>query len=191
MGMNGRVKKIFALLLLFLLTSCAHGVETFRDSNMDFASINSVAVMPFENLTRDNQASERVRDVFSSMLLASGQIYVLPSGEVAKGISRAGITNPTAPSSEEVVKLAGILKVNAVITGVVREYGEARSASSTGNVISVSAEMIEAQTGRVVWKGASTKGGVTFTRRLLGGGGDPMNVVTEKAVNDLLNQLFK
>jgi hypothetical protein len=192
MEINGYIKNFFLLSLLFLLTSCAHGgVETFRDPNMDFASVQSVAVMPFADLTRDNQAGDRVRDVFSSMLLATGDIYVLPPGEVARGISRVGVVDPTAPSTAEITKLAGVLKVNAIVTGVVREYGEVRSASATANVISVSAEMIETQTGKAVWKGASTKGGVTFLDRLLGGGGQPMDHVTEKAVNDLLNQLFK
>lgn len=191
MGMKGHMKKIFLVSLLFLLTSCAHGVETYHDRDMDFASIKTVAVLPFVNLTHDNQASDRVRDVFSSMLLATGEIYVLPSGEVSRGIVRAGVINPTAPSTEEIVKLAEGLKVNAIITGVVREYGEVRSASSSANVISISAEMMEAQTGKLVWKGASTKGGVTVVGRLLGGGGDPMDSVTVKAVNDLLGQLFK
>ncbi len=192
MEMNGYIKKLLLLSLLFLLTSCAHGgAETYHDSNMDFASIKTVAVMPFENLTHDNQASDRVRDVFSSMLMATGDMYVLPSGEVSKGLMRAGVANPTALSTDEIVKLGGVLKVNAVISGVVREYGEVRSSSSTANVISVSVEMMETQTGKVVWKGASTRGGITFMDRLLGGGGKPMDVVTEKAVNDLLNQLFK
>jgi hypothetical protein len=192
MEMNKYIKKIFLLSLLFLLTSCAHrGSQNYHDPDMDFGSIKTVAVMPFVNLTHDTEAGDRVRDIFSSMLLATGDIYVLPAGEVARGISRAAIVNPAAPSSEEVVKLAGILKVDAVITGVVREYGEVRSASSTANVISVSVQMQEAQTGKVVWKGASTKGGITLLDRLFGGGGKPMDIVTDKAVNDLLDQLFK
>lgn len=192
MKMNVLIKKIFLVSLLFLLTACAHGGgETYRDPNMDFASVKTVAVMPFVNLTHDNQASDRVRDIFSSMLLATGEIYVLPSGEVARGTARAGVVNPTAPSSEEITKLAEALRVNAIITGVVREYGEVRSASATANVISLSVEMTETQTGKVVWKAASTKGGVTLTDRLFGGGGAPMDSVTVKAVNDLLDKLFK
>jgi hypothetical protein len=191
MKVTGVIKRISLLSLLLVLTACAHATESYHDSNMDFASVRTVAVMPFENLTRDNQASDRVRDIFSAMLLATEAVYVLPPGEVARGVARAGIVNPTSPSAEEVVKLAGILKVNAVITGVVREYGEVRSSSATANVVSISAAMIEAQTGRVVWKGASTRGGITLWDRLFGGGGQPMNTVTEEAVNDLLNQLFK
>jgi hypothetical protein len=123
--------------------------------------------------------------------LATGAVYVLPVGEVARGSARAEIQNPSAPSPEEVIKVGGILKVQAVITGTVREYGEVRSGTASSNIISVSLQMIETQTGRVVWSASSTEGGVDLWDRLFGGGGRPMNVVTEKAVDDLISKLFK
>jgi len=73
----------------------------------------------------------------------------------------------------------------------VREYGEVRSGTTSANIISLSLQMIETQTGKVVWTASSTKGGISIWDRLFGGGGQPMNVITEKAVNDLINKLFK
>jgi len=55
----------------------------------------------------------------------------------------------------------------------------------------VSVQMLEAQTGRVVWAATSTRGGIDFWDRLLGGGGRPMNDVTRQAVNDLIVRLFQ
>jgi hypothetical protein len=78
-----------------------------------------------------------------------------------------------------------------VIGGTVREYGEVRSGSTSANAISLSLQMIETQTGKVVWSGSSTQGGISAGDRLLGGKGRPMNVVTEQAVEDLINQLFE
>jgi hypothetical protein len=190
--MKLRTTALVILIVVVMLfgVSCAT-TSTYRDQNMDFGSVRSVAVLPFENLSRDNLAGERVRDVFSTMLQATGGVYVVPQGEVARGLSRASISDTSQPSPEEIIKLAGIIKVDAVITGVVREYGEVRSANSTANVVSVSMQMIETQTGRVVWSASSTKGGISFWDRLLGGGGRPMNTVTEEACNDLINKLFE
>lgn len=157
---------------------------------MDFALVQAVAVMPLANLTTNNAAGGRVRDVLMNLLQASGSIYVLPPGEVARGISRLSLENPSAPTPEQVVELAKILQVDAVLVGTVREYGEVRSGSSSANVISVSLQMMESQTGRVVWSSSSTKGGVGAADRLFGGGGEPMNAITEEAVDDLLDQLF-
>jgi hypothetical protein len=183
-----------AVALLIALGGCsAHrgARTTFHDPNMDFSLIRSAAVLPFSNLTTTPKAEERVRDVFMTMLQATGAIYVLPPGEVGRGVSRVGIANPLAPTAEEVAKLAKNLETDVVITGSVLEYGEVRSASATANVVSISVQMMEGQTGKVVWSAASTQGGIGAGKRLFGGGGEPMNDVTAKAVKQLLDRLFE
>jgi polysaccharide biosynthesis protein PelC len=191
--MNKRSAKALILLFFLIFPACA-GVKApmyWHDSEMDFGSVKTVSVMPFVNATRDQFAAERVRDAFFNRLLATGGVYALPKGEVARGISRAGVTDPTAPSAEEIQKFAGISKVDAVITGTVTEYGEVRSGTSAANVVSVSMQMIEAQTGRIVWTASSTRGGIGMRDRLLGGGGQPMADVIGKAVDDIIDKLFK
>ncbi len=188
------IKGLRVCVLFFVLvsvTACATHGDVYRDPNMDFGAIRTVAVMPFANLTRDPLASERVRDVFMTMLLATGGVYVVPQGEVARAALTAGITNPVAPTREELLKVATFVKADAVIAGVVREYGEVRSGTTAANVVSLSLQMIEAQTGKVVWSASSTQGGIGLKERLLGGGGEPLNNVTEKAVKDVINKLFK
>jgi len=184
--------RTLVFLTLALFTACATpSGDIYIDQNMDFGAIKTVGVMPFANLTRDTIVSERVRDVFINSLLSTGAVYVLPTGEIARGVARAEIQNPTAPSGEDVIKLGGIIKVQTIITGVVREYGEVRSGTTSANMISLSLQMIETETGKVVWTASSTKGGIRILDRLFGGGGQPMNVITEKAVYDLINKLFK
>jgi len=89
-----------------------------------------------------------------------------------------------------VQKLAAALNVDAIITGVVMEYGPIRSGATSANVISVSVKMLEKTNGLVVWSASSTKGGITVWDRLVGGGGEPMNDVMVEAINDLLDKLF-
>jgi TolB-like protein len=180
-------------LSLALATACGPSLTraTYRDPNMDFGAIQTVAVMPFRNLSRDNLAADRVRDVFINRLLSTDALYVQPVGEVARAVGRLDIQTPTAPAPEEIVKLAGTLKVQAIITGVVQEYGEVRSGSSSAGLITLSAQMQEAQTGRTVWTASSTKGGISVWDRLFGGGGRPMYDVTRDAINDLIRKLFK
>lgn len=187
------VKMLCVICVIYMpLVSCAPAVVTdYHNPEMDFGAVRTVAVMPFENLTSDKSAADRVRDVFSNMLLSTGQVYAIPPGEVARGAVRAGITNLAAPATEEIIKLAAITKVDAVITGVVREYGEVKSGTASANVISFSLQMIETQSGKIIWSASSTKGGITFKDRLLGGGGKPMNDITEEAVNDIINKYFQ
>lgn len=185
---------LIACALLFVLTAtgaCMGQVsDVYRDPNMDFGTIQTVAVVPFANLTRDQVVADRVRDVFINKLLSTEAVYVLPVGEVGRGIAKAEIGTPSAPSPEDVVKLGALLKADAIITGVVREYGEVRSGTTSANIISMSIQLMEAQTGRVVWSGSSTKGGISFMNRLFGGGGQPLNEVTEQAVDALFDKLL-
>lgn len=184
---------LWAPLLLTVVTAApvrAQVTDVYRDPNMDFGTIQTVAVVPFSNLTRDQVVADRVRDVFINKLLSTEAVYVLPVGEVGRGLTKGEIANPASPSPEEIVKLAGLLKADAVITGVVREYGEVRSGSTAANIISMSIQMMEAQTGKVVWSGSSTKGGISFMNRLFGGGGQPLNVVTEEAIDALFDKLL-
>lgn len=168
----------------------AQVTDVYRDPKMDFGTIQTVAVVPFANLARDQVVAERVRDVFINRLLSTEAVYVLPVGEVARGIAKMEIQAPSSPTREEVVKLGAFLKAEAVITGVVREYGEVRSGTTSANVISMSIQLIEAGTGKIVWSGSSTKGGISFWNRLIGGGGQPLNKVTEQAVDALFDKLL-
>jgi len=186
-----RTRLLLAPLLLLLAAGCARA-RPYHDRNMDFGSIHTVAVLPFWNLTQQQQAADRVRDVFANSLLATQAVYVMPTGEVGRAVSRLNLASATSPTVEEVQKLGAMLKVDGVLVGVVREYGEVRAAAATSNVVSVSVQLLETSTGKVVWSGSSTKGGVTWAARLLGTtGGEAMNAVTEQAVDDLLRQLFQ
>jgi TolB-like protein len=187
------VRALIAGALLVAAAGCAakRGAQvTFHEPNMDFSLVHTVAVMPFANMSTAQAADKRVRDVFMTMLQATGQIYVLPMGEVQRGLSRVESQNPTAPSSQDVVALAKVLSCDTVITGSVLEYGEARSGSAAANYVSMSVQMLEATGGKLVWSAQSTRGGVSAADRMFGGGGQPMNVVTADAVNDLLDKLF-
>jgi hypothetical protein len=180
-------------ILIITLFACgpSSSLTYFHDPDMDFGSVRTVAVMPFENFTSTQMAAERVREIFANSLLATGAVYVVPSGEVARGINTAGITNPAAPSNEEIARLVGIVKVDALFTGTVTEYGTVRSGVASANVISFNVQMIEAQTRKVVWTASTTKGGISIWDRLLGSGGEPINDITMAAINDILNKLFE
>jgi hypothetical protein len=186
-------KTIIFLLALIFLGGCAEKGpgDVYHDELMDFASIQTIGVLPFTNLTADPMGAARARDTLTTMLMATGAIYVIPHGEVARGIARAGLADPTQPTPAEIKKIAGIIEADAIISGVLREYGEARSGSIAAPVISISLQMYDRESGTVIWVGSTTRGGVDMGDRLFGSGGEPFDVVTREAVNDLLDRLFQ
>ena len=189
--MHFLAKGIASAVLISLLACASAPAGNYHDPEMDFSVVGTLAIMPFANLSRDKLAAERVRDALTHGLLATGSIYVVPPGEVARGMERIGLLDPTAPSGEEVARLASIIRVDAVLTGTVREYGEIRSGTTAANIISISVQMIEAKSTKVVWTATSSKGGIRLQDRLLGSGGRPMNDVTEAVVDDIISKLFE
>lgn len=181
--------KVVVACVAVLIAGCASD-DVFFEPNMDFGSLQSVAVLPLQNLSGMSEAAERVRDTLMVRLLATGALYVLPPGEVARGLSKISRIPDSGPSNDQIKQLSGILEVDAIITGVVKEYGFVRSGAASANVVSISLRMIEKSSGQIVWSASSTKGGVNWLDRLFGGGGKPMDVVTVKAVDDLLDKLF-
>ena len=184
------LKRIFLILVLVSLAGCGGKDGVYHDKNMDFGSIHTVAIMPFASLEGGGTAAEMMRDDLMGALLATGAIYVIPSGEVAHGIGMTGMQNPAAPSTDEVKKFCKLEKADAVITGTIKEYGQLRNGAAFSNMISVNLLMIEGQTGRIVWSADTTLGGITILDRLFGGAAKPMNAITQKAVNDLIKKLF-
>jgi hypothetical protein len=179
------------MLLVATVAGCASGSRAYRDKQMEFGAIRTVAVLPLQNLTKEGVASDRVRESFSTALLASGAVYVVPVGEVARTVSRLGMGAPASPTVEDITKLGKALQADAIITGVVREYGETRSGSASASVVAVSLQLSETQTGKVVWSAAATRGGVTLPIRLFGGGGATVNELTEEVIDALLDNLLK
>jgi polysaccharide biosynthesis protein PelC len=115
------------------LAGCAKSTQkdVFFNEMVDFASIQTVAVMPFQNLTNTDDAAERVRDVFMGMLLATEAVYVLPPGEVFRGISRVGMADPAAPSIDEIKAWPAFSALTWSSPECVREYQTLRSGAST------------------------------------------------------------
>ncbi len=184
------LKRLFVICFLIFLTGCGGNAGVYHDKNMDFGAIHTIAVLPIQSLQGGGFSGEMVRDDLMNSLLATGALYVIPTGEVAHGIMASNMQNPATPTVQEVKAFCKAEKADAVITGVVKEFGAVREGAASGDNIAVNLQMIEGQTGRVVWAASTSLGGITFMDRLFGGGAQPMNAITQKAVNDLIKKLF-
>jgi hypothetical protein len=165
--------------------------NVYQDPAIDLDLVQSAAVLPFVNLTNEDKAGDRVRDVFSTMLQATGRVYVVPPGEVAKALSRTQSPRGEEPTTDTVTAIGKAVQSEVVITGALLEYGAVRSGNSQANVIAMNVKMYESENGKLIWSGSTTAGGITAGDRFFGGGGEPMEIVTEKGIRDLLGKMFK
>ncbi|MGB5398999.1 MAG: penicillin-binding protein activator LpoB, partial [Thermoanaerobaculia bacterium] len=103
---------------------------------------------------------------------------------------KMGSGRMTAPSSEEALGLGQALGVQAVVIGTVAQSEVMRFGSALRPVVTLDAQMIETDTGAIVWAATHTEKGSTVGARLLGTGGEPLAETTRRCIQKLLDTLL-
>ena len=162
----------------------------FTNPDVDFGFIERVAVLPFENLSNDQQAGFRATRLMITELLASGAVDVVEPGEVEGALAKIR-GRPSQPSIEEIVGLGQALEVQAVILGTVAQSEILRSGAVAIPAVTLDAQMVETETGEIVWAATHTEKGGSASARFLGSGGQPISATTRKCVQELLATLLQ
>lgn len=183
-----------ALAVLLLAVACAgcgdRPTTSFVHPQADFSLISRVAVLPLENLTGEEAAAEKVRQLLIIELLSSGAVEVVDVGEVARGIRDSKISNPVSPSREDIQKLAGELEIQGLIAGSVQEFAEVRGGGARSTSVSMVFRMIETDAGQVIWSSSVSQSGSGAMVRLFGVGGDSPTERARKLIRKSLKSLI-
>ena len=163
----------------------------FANPSFDFSYLQRVAVIPFDNLSSDAQAGDRATRLFITELLASGAVDVVEPGEVGAALRKLGGGRITAPSAEQVGALGEALGIQAVVIGSVAQSEVMRFGTAQRPVVTLDAQMIETDTGAIVWAATHTEKGSTIGARVLGTGGEPLAETTRRCVQELLATLIE
>lgn len=184
-----RITETIALLLL--ATSCGHAVTQYVHPNADLAALKTVAVLPFENLSADRTAGDKVQKIFSSELLATGAFNVVEPGLVSKTLKSARIETTESLGPADFKKLGEELKADAVFMGTVVDFAESRSGQTPTPDITIQLRLVESQTGATVWSASRSKSGATASARLFGIGGESLTEAARELVKEELGTLVK
>jgi len=166
----------------------------FTNPKFNFAFVQRVAVLPFDNLSNDRQAGDRATRLTITELLASGAADVVEPGEVqAALIQIVGATagRGVSPSTEQVIALGKALKVQGLLLGTVTQSESLRSGAVPIPVVTLDMHLVETETGTTVWATTQSAKGGSFSARVLGTGGEPLAETTRKCVQDALAALVK
>lgn len=160
----------------------------FVNPDFDFGFIETVAVLPIQNLTQDRQAAERTTRILITELLATGAVDVVEPGDVEAAYDRIvrGLAEPTA---EQLVTLGKELRVQGLILGSVTQSETVRSGTVSIPVVSMDLHMVESETGATVWAATHTERASGAGAKFLGTGTEPISETTRKAVRTLVDEL--
>lgn len=167
-----RISPAVFLLLAFvvgvMMFGCS-GPRTYIHSSPGLDAIRLIVVMPFENLSGDDSAADRVRSGFVIELLKTGAFDVMDVGEADRLLKLAslsydvtkmptpvlGIVGGEAPDDRTSVPLSkrigDALKVQAIIVGSVDTFSSEKSRDETVPEVTITARLIDVETGIIIW----------------------------------------
>ncbi len=177
---------------LVLLSGCASNRPTvFLHPEYDFSGVERIAVVPFENLSSEQGAGGYITRVFISELLASGAFDIVESGEVARVLATLGQVRTAELDLMGMKKMGEELKVQSVIFGSIGESGQSRGTSGSSHTVSLTARMVDCETGTTVWNSSLTTGGPGALSRMMGIGEVSRGEAVRTAVKRLVKSLVK
>jgi len=173
-----------------LLTACSSGTSSYVRNDVDLGYIQTVAVVPFRNLSQDLHAGTRLYSVFMTELLERDAFRVVAMGEVLSAMNRLHIGSDEELSQEKIVALGKELGVNGLFLGSVDQYGLERVSNQRIYTLTATFSLVETETGSVVWTSQVHNDGDSLGRKLFGGGSASQYDVSKDAVDRALGTLF-
>ena len=182
-----------ALVLVPLaMASCASTkIEpaVYMHPNADLSVYERVAVLPFENLTTERFAADRVRELLVVELSSKGLFEVVESGEVNRVLRTKSLVGASEVGPELIQQLGKELNVQALLTGSVIEYREQRTGNLNTPDIALSLKLLDVETGLVIWSVTDARTGLGVWTRLFGVGEEDQTTEARKLIRDLLTTL--
>ncbi len=181
---------MLVLLVAGALSACG-GRAThnyFVRKDVDFSYIKRVAVLPFENLSNDQSAGERLRRMFACELLASGLVDVAPLGETSVAFDKLRLTSPALLKGEDVKGLCKAAGVQAVVYGTVAHTEEVKVGTLSVPEVALTFNMLD-ESGTVIWSSNVVLSGGSFWSNYLGGRGESVTEVSLRAIRDAIRTL--
>src|SRR6185503_12500023 len=116
-----------ALATLFLGGGCRSTGSRYLHPNVDLAALKTAAVLPFENLTADRSAGDKVQKVVVAELLALGVFEVVEPGTVVRALRSERVESIEGLGPAEMTKVGTALKADVLFVGTVVDFADNRS----------------------------------------------------------------
>jgi TolB-like protein len=162
----------------------------FVNPDFDFGFIETIGVLPLENLTPDRQSAERATRMLITELLSAGAVDVVEPGEVETVYAHT-VEGRGEPTREQLVAMGQELEAQALLLGSVAQSNEVRSGTVSIPVVTLDLRLIETDTGATVWAATHTERGSGAGAKFLGTGGEPISETTRKCIRTLIAELVE
>ena len=183
---------VLSIILVMSLISCT-GIKptVFLHPEFNFSYVEQVAVVPFENLSKDQGAAFRTTRFFITELLSTEAFTVVEPGEVKRVVEKFGTTRTAELSKDQIIQMGKELKVQAIFLGSVNESSIQRSGGSMNPIVTLVVSLVETETGATIWSATNTETGKSSLGSIFGSSDKSMSEITRKCVKKTIQTLVK
>ena len=156
---------VLALFLGLLLAAC--GTFDFKHDNVSVAGevrpVKRIAVLDFEfyrlekgridrgKIERALNAGEIVADIFTEHLLGTGLYKIIGKKRTRALLEQSNLSWDDLLTRSDWDQIRALLGVDAIVLGVVAEFGDWRSRLNWGGVSVFTARLVDLSSGQIVW----------------------------------------
>ena len=161
----------------------------YMHPNADLSIYERVAVLPLENMTTERFAADRVRELLVVELSSKALFEVVESGEVNRVLRAKNLASATDLGPELILQIGTELKAQALLTGSVIEFREQRVGTLNAPEVALVLELLDVETGLVIWSVTDARTGLGVWTRLFGVGQDDQTTAARRLIRELLSTL--
>lgn len=181
--------KISLILFLCTLTACSvrTKLQTRFVAEAD-KNVCSLAVMPFENWTRNPAVAQMATHIFTSELISQKSYAVIQPGEVGLFRLRRRILPGALLLADDYVALTNQLGVDAVVQGrVVEEGSEASHRGDPTPYLAFNVDLYDARTGRLLANSVHHRNGAEYRKIMHFGVVTTASGLAQKMAQEIIN----
>lgn len=182
---------VWIAFFLFLGSSCSHSSPSvYARNGSDQLLVGKVAIFPFYNKANNTRASTVVTGAFVESLVQRGKFRVEFPGNIRSFLVSNRIIVRTGVDVDTIKLMGKRLGVDAVIIGRVDEFvGMDEKKKNVVPVVSISARMVDAQTGKILWMAEHRRNGDDYIKVLDFGKIRSVGALTKKVVGEMIQTM--
>lgn len=188
--LSKEVKSILMLCVIFLAIGCESSMRTYLKEETPLHKIKKLAILEFDNTSKDKSASQKLAYIISMELITSGQFTVIEPGEVEKALKEVKVRAKGGINTLEIAdvqKIGEALGVDAIILGGIDTF----EVGKDNPVISMDIHMLDAKDGSLIWQVNYIATGGSFAYLLDFGKITSTEMLSRKMVKNLLAPIIK
>jgi TolB-like protein len=149
--------------------------------------VKKVAVLPFQNISGHGYAGRVVANAYVTELFNTGRFHVEEPGNIRQFMIQERVDTIGEMELGRLRVLGRRLRVDAIVVGTVEEFNDGRRGDVP--VVSVTARMVEASSGRIVWSGQNKRKGDDYTIVFDLGEVRTVTALTQKVVKEMIDTI--